>query len=283
MSTEIVYVCSPDYWRYLFLSLRTLLTSGTNIECVRIFVVSDSDPGWSFDDDRIVVEPVPDIGAQGEWGYYWGNNKLHLCRSKADRVIYLDTDVMVFRPIEIVYKGIDKDISARYGVGTYMEEYFDEDNWRKVLKKAGASRYPHYSPGFIIFNNNSHKKIESTWHSVIEKILEDKLHLPINKHAEMYAFSIAASIEGLSHNPMEEWHHRYAMLGESHEDAVVYHLGTPGFYRHYLPIEQEMGLKERTDLPVPRPPFTAVHNWYTRIRHRLKSKILGKRDTRLEY
>lgn len=283
MKTEIVYVISPDFWRYLFLSLRTLLTSGTHLEQVRIYLVADSDPGWSIDDDRITVELVPDISARGEWGSYWGNNKIHLCKSEADRVIYLDTDVMVQRPLHLVYEETQADLVARYGVSTYMDRYYDPDRWASVLEAAGTTFYPKYSPGFMVFQNGAHRRIEKTWHKVIEKILNGELPLPVNKHAELYAFSIAASIENLSHHPMKERDHRYAMIGEGHEDAVVYHLGTPGFYRHYLPIEEEIGLDSRTDLPVPRPRFTEVHDFYTRVRHRLKHKILGPRDTRLEY
>jgi len=55
------------------------------------------------------------------------------------------------------------------------------------------------------------------------------LPLPANRFAEMYAFSIAASLEQLTHFSMPDSGHRYAFLGEPWEDATVYHLGTPRF------------------------------------------------------
>ena len=195
MKTEIVYVCSPNFWRYLYLSLRTLLTSGTQVDHVKVYVVSDTEPDWPpIHDSRIDIELVEDIGARGEWGYYWGNNKIHLCKSDADRVIYLDTDVMVLKPLELTYSGQETDLIARYAVATYMKKYYDPEHWKQVLGKAGGRDYPFYSPGFMVFQNGAHRRIESAWHHVIERILREELPLPVNKHAEMYAFSIAAGM-----------------------------------------------------------------------------------------
>jgi hypothetical protein len=267
------------------LSLRTLLFSNPDIERVRVYVVADKTPQWRIDDGRVTVEAVPDIGARGPWGYYWGNNKIHLCRSDADRVIYLDTDVMVLKPLQLTYEGKSEDLIARYGVETYMGRYWTVENWRRVLQAAGSrDDYPFYSPGFMVFQNGAHKRVEETWHAIIEMILSGQLPLPANKHAEMYAFSIAAAAENLTHSPMEVWHHRYAMIGESWHDAVVYHLGTPGFYRHYLPVEKELKLADRSDIIVPRPYLTSAHAVYTRVRHRLKRKLSSRpREASLEY
>lgn len=283
METEIVYVCSPNFWRYLFLSLRTLITSGTQFDCVRIYVVSEKNPNWNIEDEHIIVENVPDIAAIGEWGYYWGNNKIHLTNSQADRVIYLDTDTMVLNPINQIYEKTEEDLLARYGVEIFMGKYFSHKNWKKALKLLGANDYPYYSPGFMIFQNRSHKKIEKNWHEIIRKILTNNLPFPVSKHAEMFAFSLAAAVSGLTHRPMENFHHRYAMIGEKYSDAVVYHLGTPGFYRHYLPIEKKIGLKNRKDLSVPRPKLIELHALYKKIRYRLSSMIYGQREKRLKY
>jgi hypothetical protein len=248
-----------------------------------VYVVCGKHPGWNFDDPKIRVERVDSIGVTGEWGNYWGNNKLHLCNSSAGRVIYLDVDTMVLGNINQIYSTVDTDIIARYGVTTYMNKYYDRKRWYKTLESAGAEKYPKYSPGFVIFQNSAHKKIKKRWNDVILEILRGELPVPVNKHAELYAFSIAASLCGLSHHPMLPKYHRYAMIGEGHKDAVVYHLGSPRFYEHYLRVERDNPQLQKRNLPAPRPSFLKIRDIYTRAKHRLESKLYGSRDSRIDY
>lgn len=258
------------------LSLRTLFHFNPDLESVRVYVVGEGSNDWSLGDSRICVETVPDIGARGPWGHYWGNNKIHLCRSEADRVIYLDTDTFVLGSLEETYVGVDADLIARPGVEVYMGIH-DDDKWDATLSAVGAPSYPYYSPGFMVFQNGSHKRIEKSWHRMIDLILRDELPIWARKHAEMYAFSIAAADQGLTHAAMKNHHHRYAMIGESHEDAVVHHLGTPGFYRHYLPIEAELGLDHDDSLPVDRPKLTEMHAFYTWVRNGIHRRLRRRR------
>lgn len=282
-STEYVYVCSPDFRRYLDLSLRSLFFSGTLVESVVIYVVAERKVIWNYDDPRITVKVVKSIGSVGDWGSYWGTNKVHLCSSSADRVVFLDTDTIILGPIDQLWKGRNEDLLARLGVRTYTK-YYNAEKWRAGLTSAGAGDYPLYSPGFMVFQNGSHRRLRDTWPKVIEQILSRSIPaIPPNRFAELYAFSIAASLEKLSHYAMEERGHRYAMLGESPDDAVVYHLGTPQFYRHYLPLEKKIGLDRQKNLPVPRPAFTEFHAQYTRTKHRLKTKFKENRDASLDY
>lgn len=278
-STEIVYVCSPDFWRYLFLSMRTLYSSGTSFDKLTIYVTGQQHPGWTFDDPRVEVKLVPTMDEK-----YWGYNKCYLCHSDSDRVIYLDTDVMVLRPIDELYQDSSAELIARYIVGYYMNKYWDPEKWKSILKSLGFPDYPKYMPGFMIFQNGSHRRLKDSWPALIKDILDDKIeNCPPDRFAELHAFSLACSQEGLTHELMPDYGHRYAMIGESHEDAVVHHLGTPGFYRYYLPIEKAMGLHKRKDLPVPRPRHLEIEYAYNRVLHRLRSYLEGSRDKSLRY
>ena len=274
-TTEYVFVCSANFWRYLFFSLRSLFASGSKVERVVVYVEGEGSERWKIRDPRVSIRRVPDIG-----NGYWGANKIHLCDSPADRLVYLDTDVAILRPIDQLWEGCDEDLIARIADVHYTKYWYPE-KWKAALTAAGADDYPFYSPGFMIFQNGSHRRLGETWLRVTQDILANKLPLPANRLAEMYAFSIAASLEHLSHSAMADYGHRYAMIGETHDDAVVHHLGTPAFYRHFLPIERERGWHRRRDLLVPRPRFARLHALHSRVRHRVKTYLHGHRDKRL--
>jgi hypothetical protein len=279
IETEVVYVCSPDFWRYLFLSLRTLLASGTSFDQVTIYVTSNQMPSWRFGDPRIQVRLVPTLDTE-----YWGTNKCYLCHSTAKRVIYLDTDVMVLKPIDSLYKDSSAELIARYVVSYYMGRYWHPDKWKAILSSIGAPDYPKYSPGFMIFQNSSHLRLKDCWPDLIRQILDHKIPLnPPNRFAELDAFSMACAHQNLTHELMPDYGHRYAMIGESHHDAVVWHLGTPGFYRYYLPVEKATSLAARKDLGCHRPKGLAFEALRCRIAHRLRIKLNGSRDESLEY
>lgn len=269
---EVVYVCGPDYWRHLYLSLRTLYASNSQFDSVRIFVTSSNKPSWNFGDDRIKIETVNDIGKG-----YWYLNKTYLCNSEAETVIFLDTDTMVLRPIEEIYRSREEDIIARYAPGVYTQ-YWSSEEWKKKYKHFGCSEYPYLSCGFTVFQNGSHRKIRGSWIEIAERILKGEVDEQTTRFAEQEAMSIASCIEGLSLGLMEPHHHAYAMNGEDHEGAYVYHLGTPNFYHYYLHVEKKVGLKNK-QLPIRRPRFLWLCHFANRAKKRLEKMKEGHRDT----
>lgn len=278
--TEFVFVCSSSYWRYLFLSMRTLFASGTNVQRVAVYMTGTDSSICAIRnrirDSRVSVRHVPDIGDG-----FWLINKVHLCESPASRVVYLDVDVAVLQPVDQLWQGHEADLIARYADITYTTRWYP-DKWKKALEAAGAGPYPFFSPGFVIFQNQSHWRIRDSWIRLTKAILRQELPLPANRFAEMYGMSLAASLEKLSYAPMENRAHGYAFLGEPPDNVIVYHLGTPGFYRHFLPLERQNGWHRRRDLPVPRPRCIWLHAAYARFRHRLRNYLLGPRAKRLD-
>ena len=141
---------------------------------------------------------------------------------------------------------------------------------------------PFYSPGFIIFQNNSHKLVASHWQSAIYDILHGSSPFPRNKHAEMYAFSAGVGRANVQHEYMPDHGHRYAMIGEEPHDATVYHLGTPGFYRHLFRTEKLLQIYSQGSA-IPRPRFLYLHGMRARARQRLLRMLRpGKREDYLD-
>ena len=285
MITEVAYVCSADFEPLLFLSMRSLFSSGTTFDRVVVYLVDTDAPNWRFRDDRIHVEVVSDISDTG-WGKngkYWGTNKTHFCQSDADRLIYLDVDTLVLRPIDAIYESSDADLLARLGVRTYTHRW-DPVWWQSALNSAGSGSFPLYSPGFMVMQNASHRRIKKTWRDCIKSILQGEVPpLGPDKHAELYAYSLACGVEGLTHQDMLPEHHRYAMIGEDFDDAVVYHLGTPGFYRHYFRVEDKLGKKKLASPAIHRPRFLRFRGFRHRLKHRIKTRLYGAREKRGEY
>ena len=270
--TEVVYICGADYWRYLFLSMRTLFATGSQFDRVTIYIVGDELPNWKFDDPRIKLELVPDIGDG-----YWYTNKAHICKSEYSRTIFLDTDVMVLSPLEHTYAGVDADIIARIAPGTY-KSVWNQTNWENLLEHVGGARdIPYFSCGFVVYQNDVHKRLESEWPAMTKSIINGELPTKVTRFAEQQALSLLIGKLGLSYHMMKDNHHVYAMNGETHEDAVVYHLGTPNFYHFYFPVERELGLAD-LQLPVTRPGFLKVHEFQTKVKKRLDKVLYGHRD-----
>ncbi len=274
-TTEFVFVCSPDYWRYLFLSMRSLLASNPAIDNIAVFVTGSAAQSRTLQarvrDQRVRFYPVPDIGAG-----HWCTNKIHVCRSSAHRVVFLDVDVAVLQPIEPLWQGREEDLIARLADVTYTKRW-RADKWLAALAAAGAPPYPFYSNGFVIFQNGAHRRVAQRWLDTTRRILRGELPLPANRFAEMYGLSIAASVENLTCSNMPEKAHGYAFMGEPSDGVTVHHFGTPMFYHHYFRLERVYGWHARQDLGVPRPKLLFVHALLARIRHRLRRWILGPR------
>lgn len=268
---EIVYVCSPNYWRQLFLSIRSLYASGSNFDSVRIFVTADEDPGWNFKFDEIKVSTVPDIG-----NGFWMLNKTHLCRSSCSTVIFLDVDTVILSEIDEVYIDKKSDIIARRAPRVEYE-YHDKEAWRERISKYGCSGYPYLSSGFVVFKNKSQKEIRDSWIEITKEILRGERGETPDWHANQDAFSISCCVEGMELSLMNKEDHSYAMMGENPEDSVVYHLGMPNFYHYYFIAEEYIDMREEK-MPVPKPKFLGIHRLKNRLVRKMKRKLGWERE-----
>ena len=133
--TAVVYVVSPDRGEQLLRSIHSLLKSDSQFDLVRICCVSPATEPWRFANPRIQVESVPPL-----FGRYFYGNKLHLCDTRARRVIFLDADTLVLRPISTLWQGRTEDLLARRGTAISTSNW-NRTVWRNMFFSAGRSKF----------------------------------------------------------------------------------------------------------------------------------------------
>src|SRR5579859_5278176 len=177
--TEVVYVCSPDREEQLNVSLATLLGSGRSFDRVVIFCVGQVPPHWQFSDSRVVVKQVPPLFS----GYFQGN-KIYLCTRMASRVVFLDTDTVILRPLDLLWKERDADLLARVGVA-YECPRWDSRVWQETFRRVGASHVPMFNAGVLVFQNHAHRRIYADWLRSVRDYLAGELLPPLRTHATL--------------------------------------------------------------------------------------------------
>jgi hypothetical protein len=242
----VVYVCSPDWQHYLFSSLRSLLASGSSFDRVVIFCVGARPASWTFVDPRILVESVPTVDDES-----FLMNKTYLCTRAAERVIFLDTDTLVLRPLDTVWRGIEADVLGRVALRCEGPQW-DDELWREALAEVGSGSSPYLNSGFLVFQNGSHRALREPWIDIERRLgngeLPSSARLHGRRYREQLALSLAIGSMDLSCHELSAEEHRYGFAREPHEDAVVYHTGGPGFLDLAPSIERARGL-HRLELP----------------------------------
>jgi len=224
IGTCIVYVCSPDRYRQLSYSLSTLLRSGTTFDRIVVFCVG-ADPSWTFDDARIEVRPVSPLYAD----YFYGN-KLLLCGVEADRVVFLDTDTLVFSPIDRVWTGRGADVLARVA-SAYDTPEWNRDAWREACSRFGDHVVPMYNGGFVIFQNGAHRRAGPDWKRAMELYRSRELVAPFDERmSDQYGLSLAMLAGRMSCDEMGRRHHTFGWLDpDVSRETVVFHTANPLF------------------------------------------------------
>jgi hypothetical protein len=245
--TEIAYVCSPDEWQHqLFASMRSLLASGTTFDRLVIHCVGTRPEHWSFADPRIVVREVEPIDP----GYFL-LNKVRACESDAERVVYLDTDTLVLRPLDDLVER-DEDLTARV-VSYVATPEWSADAWARTLRDvAGAEPGPYFNSGFFVLRGGAQHALGPAWRRIATGGHTRTLFDPVPLHGkgfeEQLAMSIAAAAEGLRCGEMDPTDHAYAWADDPWRGARVFHTGGHAFWRFAPRIEARIGTSGR-DLP----------------------------------
>ena len=242
--TEVVYVCSSDWQHVLFTSMRSLLASGTSFDRLTILCVGRRPRHWIFADPRIVVEEVESLDS-----HYFMINKIYLARRKAERLIFLDADTMVMKPLDEVWARVESDFCARVA-SSYGASGWNQGEWLEALERVSAPEVPYFNCGFVVFQNGAHRKLDGVWLKLTREIMAGKMMQSIHsKFAEQVALSLAIGSAGLSCHHLRENEHRYGWLNEPCEDAMVYHTSNFYFQEMATAIEDMLGIAD-LDLPV---------------------------------
>lgn len=262
---HIAYVCSPNRESQLFISMRSLLVSGSSFDRVTVYCVGPLPSSWQFGDDRIHVEEVPDIG-EG----FWMLNKTHLCRSEARDLVFLDTDTIVMEPLDLLLAEMNGDVAGR--LSTFCSgRFWREDLWEDALKRYGAKKpFPYFSTGLLVFRNRSHRNIRTSWPDITRKLRKEKVSLlNLRKRANQLAFSLACAAEGLSPHLLNRRHHAYGWLREKPRSTVVFHAGDIFFFNDFVKMPQRTEIMSPM-LPVPLPASLKKDFIRERVRYPLK-------------
>ena len=233
LGTEVIYVCSPDWWKRLCVSVRTLLESGTAVDRVTIYRVATEPASSGFGDDLLhVVDVPPRTEAMQATGAGFLANKTYMCSSRASRVVYLDADTVVLRPLDPVWNNHSSDVIARCA-SAYEKPTWNGALWRATLRESGAiENYPYLNSGFVVFQNGVTQLLECPWRNLIRQLsgrpsLLTALHKLRN--AEQLALSLAIAASRLSIRLMNHREHAYGWRSEPRESALLYHTGSGRF------------------------------------------------------
>jgi hypothetical protein len=250
--TEAVYVASPGWGHMLSTSLHTLVNSGTRFDSVRIYCVGERPSSWRFTDDRIQVVEVPPLHSTD-----FLINKTYAVQSKADRVIFLDADTLVLRPLDQIWKNRDTDVIGR--IETEFNRRWKHETWHRVLAEVGASpETPYFNTGFFILQNGSQRRIAERWEAYARGGITGTLFNPLAlghidvRFAEQVAFSMALGASDLSYDVLSPTDHSYGWAFEPHRETTVYHTGAPGFFNYAALLERPHRLRFSSPVVVSR-------------------------------
>lgn len=141
--------------------------------------------------------------------------KIQLCDVDSPNVIFLDTDTIIKKnPLELLDG--DYDVSGR------MDDSFLHvfpNDWLSLFRKMGKDPIPYMNTGFLIFKNNTHKKIKDEWLKYANMDLP-KIH-PFSYQKDEYA--LALTISGTKIKWLSFREHAYRWKREYLKDTYVLH------------------------------------------------------------
>ena len=238
--TAVVYVVSPNRKDQLLQSLRSLLASGSRVDLIRICCVAAQPRRWRFADPRVSFEHVEPL-----FGEYFHGNKLYLCDTHAERVVFLDADTVVLRPLERIWERREESFLARRGTAMRSAKW-DAAVWRGLLRTVGGQRVPMFNAGVLVFQNGSHRQLKNAWNQILLRFLVGELPPPVpdKRMLEQWALAMAVAQEGISYVELGRRAHAFAWQKESPDNAIVFHYGDRLFRRLRVPPPAGPGLAE---------------------------------------
>lgn len=261
--TEVVYVCSPDREEQLLRSIGSVLKNGQGVNHIVVFCVGPVPSRWDFEDPRIIVKSVPRL-----FGKYFMGNKVYIGERSAARVVYIDTDTIVQKPLFRLWQQRQTaDIIARPGAIYFKEDKaWNEEVWMKTFDSIGASPVPKPQGGLWVFQHHTHQRIKDIWANFIEKYLRNELKSPMNdtrRHEEEWGLALAIGAMKLNYSLMSSSDHSYGWMGEGYKECVVFHTANS----HYDKLVRKIGNLPLTKLKGINHPVTLAR---IKLRHLIK-------------
>jgi hypothetical protein len=167
------------------------------------------------------VEAVPDISTQ-----MWMENKVHLSRVDSDRVLFIDTDTIVLKPLQHVFNDDGRDVAGRVATASQQSSW-RSSAWDAVLHRYGAaSFFPYLNTGLLYFQAGAHRRLTPLWLDITRDLLKEKANPFGNPgQSNQQAFSLACGALSFSFKLLSPREHAYGWMGDDYHDAHVYHTG----------------------------------------------------------
>lgn len=240
---SIVYILSTDFRHQLYISLRSLFTSGTSFEKVVIFSVGE-EIKWNAGDLPIQFRSIEGTNSQ-----YWMLNKKYICEVESRSIFFLDTDVIVQEPLDDLLDS-DVDVAARRSTAYAMPSW-NEDAWRQYLQENGVDTVlPVLNAGLLGFRDGIHQRIGEEWETYMRDAWERRL-FGNGYHADQWALPVALGRNGATCRLLDAKDHAYAWEGDESEGTTAYHTGASNFFGCVRELQNPSFLQ--ADLPIPRP------------------------------
>jgi hypothetical protein len=172
-------------------------------------------------DSRVFWEPVEPL-----FGPYFYGNKLHLCDTDAERAVFLDSDTVVLRPLQDLWRFRPQALLARPGAAMAMPNW-NRETWRGLCETIGARPVPMFNAGLLVFQGNSHRKLKRTWETLLLRFLSgDFPHPnPDKRMFEQWSLALAVAHDQITFAELDSKSHAFGWLRESQVDATVFHFG----------------------------------------------------------
>jgi hypothetical protein len=264
--TCVVYVVSSDWQFQAYVAIHSLLSSGSDIDRVIVLMVGGGGDMIKQLHGPVVVREVPDINPD-----FFLANKTQITSIDADRLVFLDADTAVLRPLEHVWENCDSDVIARVD-NTYEKEDFPTNRWNDALSLVDAPEGPYLSSGFIVFQNAAQEKIGNAWRKICSTYRKQykpkQQSSPLTRRfAEQMAFGASVFQADLSYKLMSPEEHAYAWTLQFDElgnevHPIVYHACGP-----YVDQAVRLERKDLIDFSVPVV-SSRLHPYYSRLQYR---------------
>ena len=264
--TCVVYVVSSDWQFQAYVAIHSLLSSGSDIDRVVVLLVGGGGKIIERLEGPIEVLEVPNINPD-----FFLANKTQITSIDADRLVFLDADTAVLRPLEYVWQNCNSDVIARVDEA-YEREDFPTQLWKDASSLADAPAGPYLNSGFIVFQNGAHQQIGGMWRKMCGTFrdkYEPEHQFPglTRRFAEQMAFGASVFQAGLSYKLMSPKEHAYAWTLQFDElgnkvPPIVYHACGP-----YVDQALRLERKGLIDFSVPVV-SSRLHPYYSRLQYR---------------
>jgi len=161
------------------------------------------------------------------FGPYFYGNKLYLCDTPAQRVIFLDADTLVLRPIGALWQDRPHDFLARRGTAMATSNW-NRAVWRNLFFSSGTTELPMFNAGVLVFQRGAHRRIKHCWSNLLTRFLTGALPMP-NPDKRMYeqwALAMALSQKQISFEELGLEDHAFGWQNESPHKTTIFHSGS---------------------------------------------------------